>query len=1561
MTETRHGDWTSAWIRGGEISQAVWVDTQVLVWCSGVHLVFYDVERNRETVYLCSEADGVCSIAGKVSLQILAFAERCSRPRILVYKYPEMKLLAKCQEGTELAYLSTAFAADYLVSLTSSPTYSLVIWAWRTGEKLYETETPIRDFKSQMIRVSESPSISIAQLGDSGKLFVWKLISGSKIVMTEEEVILPSKTVPVYVDWSPDAELAIVDRHGHVYISNKAGINRVVLSQHCGICSVYEVPSVCWFQGGLMLKTTFCQMRLYKKNQQNVWQRQQYLKSNLKPHILLSHPADSQKLFYFTTEGYLMQLDLNDKELTTHVKLYYGGIYQFVDLIYPWGHHAALIDNNRLSIISLTDGSAVGSLTLEISGLVTNLKSHPDFPLVAMTSDAGELVLVAVPIPDRPSLLFKYHLQRQRLDLIKFSACGRHVVAAEASGNCFCVSIGENPSNVACLKINQRVIDINCFADKVTGDIKIIALILTSSQAETGHCLMIHRVPGGFEELIELPKSYQALNFVGNELKLIATPYLSREINVFRLEGSRLCLVDFLVTEHQLRHLKLDGNRFCVTAAGSDGMITIFSEQDYSKYIILLSHHRKDLGVSRAICSVSVDSVIALGRDGSLVCLKSPVTSSYKTKNNTNFDDYFSLNPGIYQLLSQEGIKIPVDSNQTWEEWNSEREKLKEELECRERKIEIKSELMELKNKIQKMLDENQNSKEIERLPIGSFDLARFPREQKIKAGKEEREDLRLKFKFECDAMDKVSKWIKMNFWDPHKVKPKSVFSFSDTEITNYPSIEDPADEGVLEWIDELEESVKMNVNTRINSVGRESKHYSLVKSTYKSSKDEKSVIESLMIDDDELEDQELRLREERATQGTTTYRFIQTHFQHSQFDNYCLEEFSFVNKCLLQDIRRLEDYFNDMFGKIFDDKRKVVSKIEELKGKLKFISTEMKLMFDKTLLVDDFEYQWRGEENPESVIRLGGLEEVRSEVGMDEDKQEYVNVNADAEAERIRLKELTDEFREKTMAMMDGVDMRWEDLFIKEITRPRCMEVKSPEQYDVQDVLAVEKYEKQVFELNFQREKYRRILENDFQNTAKAMKETISDFNKRCHDFFEVKIKIDAAICQINLLRYRGFISFAKKFQMQDEIQRIEKLIDDKKAAIETIFENNSKLQKFIFELKDKRRIIEDEEKNFLEKARKELVGKYGKLIFEALKKYLKSQFPARASANDLRELGKCVRGEKFEYLFEDDCVDYLKRIELMEEPEDLPEFISPEHWNYFVGFKRKKVEIELRLRANSIEISEIEVGVSNNKIKVRRLEEDVGKLEDKVRRLRDKLIEFDLDIEIQLVMEMRQVEIDLCASREDAKNSDLIPRKRVEEVIKKVIAAAEYKLKILQKVTSFNRGLVMKEWEHKVLRMRMDDFFSELRDVKTFVVTKDTRVLLRRMFEGLKDDKTPQQLARELAAIKNTHDKFLKQALVRVREIEAKVQAVRKDNQRLDKKITQMNAGKLELESTGNLESGSRPEKFHDQRIKILMKRSRLIRNILREYSELVELKNEYEVQCQKTIPFFNLKNKK
>lgn len=1573
----------SSWIRGGKITEIAWVDKDVIAWCSGVHVVFINLVTRNVTVHCSESVDGACCISGNPTMRLLCFAEKCSSPRLLIYSYSTMSLITECLGGSENGYFATAFASSNLIiSLGTYPNYLMIIWNWKTGEKLLSIPSPIHDLKGQSIKLCNARPTLIAQLGkDTEQLFIWTIVTSTTIVMSYQKVLLPDDMEPVNVDWSTDhgnIQLAIVDKHGHVYISNKDGseVHRVVFSQRCGLCLEYESPAVCWFLGGIMLKTTFCQIRFYKKKQGSNWRRERYVKSKFKPYLLTRHPSESSKLFYFTTEGFLIEMNLTDGEeaLNINDQFYYGGIYNFVDFIYPWGHDLVVIDNFFvLYIIDVITASVIGKLKMELEGEIIQVISHPDYPIVAMITTNGELALVTVHVPEKPSLAFKYRLQNDELDLLKFSQCGKHVLVGEKkTGICYCIiSTQEDKFSIIYqVTTDHKIIDAVLYDEN--GVFEVLILGLSSRQALVGHYIFIYELLSSQEmfmvptNVIKLPYLYERLHYAPENPKiLIATPYLSRQIHFLHIKhGHEITLIKAVSTQHKLRHIKIYCNRQTITTSGFDGMVTIFENEQLKKAAtILLSHHRKDLGVSVAIRSPSGHQVIALGRNGSLVCLKlkqndkelHSVDKSERRKIVSS--DYSNLDSTIYAMLSRPCQIIPPvmeDSKKTWIEWKREQIYLQETEQFKVKKIAVQERFNELKRKLVNLLNDNEICPDPEKLPVTAFDLAMLTRKQKFKVAREEREDLRLHLEFKCTSMDKVAEWIKKTFWDSQIIASKAIFAiFDDKHVMNYPTIsEDPQETETINWI---RSSTEINTETKGCS---NTKLYSVIKDQYRpSGQDEISVIESLSVDDDDEFDDEDKLKQDQlAGQGMTTCRFITPTCQYSQYENYTFDEFFVISKDLNNDVQQLKNYFNILFEEMYKIKEQEMTTLNELIDKIHHIKSELSSMFDQSVTTIVDKPNWHCQERPEMIIKVSDSE-VKLKPFISASQQELLDKQA-AEAEIMRLLLIADDFREKALlCMMDGVlEVCWEDIIKKNIPVPQCMLIKKPEEYIAEDILSVAKYEEDVKALKVEREKYRRILEADFIKTNKILKENVKKFNDSLHNIVLTRIKIESAIQQINFICARKYLQASYQLNNIKEGVIIKNKIVDEENRIEEFLEQNRVLQGLLTNARTRREELDTEQKIMLKQFKKDFSS-----LPQTTHDLMKKQYKIRpkvslknTTADDLVELGNCIISHNSSDYIDNYCREYLAGVNNIDiQPAALAELVTPYHWNHLVEVRRRKIELDLKRKANWTEINEIERGITQNKKKIAIFKYNNSNLEDQLIEIQEKQLNFQSDIEIQLILKLGQVEMDVHGQRGEMENCVFLPRSKISKINEEIKKYGGENVKALKRVINFQRGIIFKEWEHQYLKMKMDDLKNEFHEITTFFVTKDTHVFLRRLSLGLKEDKTLYQLEKEIDAMKRTWHKLLMDSVLRLESIEAKIEAKSRSNIALDKTITRTNVNRWKLELKRDLGNEDRQENFRARHLALARHRSKLLREIQQEHTELVDLKSEYENLRKKKFP--------
>lgn len=175
-------------------------------------------------------------------------------------------------------------------------------------------------------------------------------------------------------------------------------------------------------------------------------------------------------------------------------------------------------------------------------------------------------------------------------------------------------------------------------------------------------------------------------------------------------------------------------------------------------------------------------------------------------------DDYAGLDPAIYASLTRARQEFPTNgSNETWEEWRQGAQVREEATLYTAKKAAIMKDLTALKESVRQLLDANETRPEIERLLVPAFDVDRVGRDQRLKAAKDTREDVRMELEHVEASTDRVANWIKKSFWDPQVVPGRSLFSFrGDTEVTNYPLLaEEPFFKEHLQWAQFSRESMR--------------------------------------------------------------------------------------------------------------------------------------------------------------------------------------------------------------------------------------------------------------------------------------------------------------------------------------------------------------------------------------------------------------------------------------------------------------------------------------------------------------------------------------------------------------------------------------------------------------------------------------------------------------------------------------------------------------------------------------------------------------------------------
>ncbi|XP_037076791.1 cilia- and flagella-associated protein 43-like [Pollicipes pollicipes] len=104
-------------------------------------------------------------------------------------------------------------------------------------------------------------------------------------------------------------------------------------------------------------------------------------------------------------------------------------------------------------------------------------------------------------------------------------------------------------------------------------------------------------------------------------------------------------------------------------------------------------------------------------------------------------------------------------------------------------------------------------------------------------------------------------------------------------------------------------------------------------------------------------------------------------------------------------------------------------------------------------------------------------------------------------------------------MQMMNGVlEVRWEDTLKVDVPRPAFMDEKEPDDWTEDEVKEAAEYERRAAELEVERDKYRKLLEQELKKMLVTLQETVDRFDDSLNQLFTLKVQTEHAIYQEEL-----------------------------------------------------------------------------------------------------------------------------------------------------------------------------------------------------------------------------------------------------------------------------------------------------------------------------------------------------------------------------------------------------------------------------------------------------------
>uniref|UniRef100_A0A182NFS1 Cilia- and flagella-associated protein 43 n=1 Tax=Anopheles dirus TaxID=7168 RepID=A0A182NFS1_9DIPT len=1496
-------------MKPGAVEMACVVGNAAVAIAMGGHVLFVNLKTAAITHYLADSAtsgNGVACLAGHKLFPILAFAERCIKPRILLISYPANTVLSVLEgDQTECSYIALCFSeSELLVALTGVPDYSLEVFAWRSKELLCKKPSPIY-CDTQRLICSPSAVFAVCQYAPRKPVLkLWEVHGNIRIGRLIERTIeleLEKEALPLCVTFLIDGNLAVVTQQARVsiIISSTGQVGQTISDPDEALHSDADyIPFVFYCKGGLFASAPDGQVNFYKR-QKGSWNQLWSTQSDA-PYSQLLYYSTSEGLLGVTREGFIMRTAMD-----TDVRNVEFQIVKDLDVGYVF---CCTYPDTPKQMIAIKLGGTVQLLNLETGVAVSTISvgrlecfaSHTEVPCLVVGTVSGALQLIAVDeqqlrLPDRLCLS-----RHPILSVVFAIADSSYFAALDGSGQLAILEITRELhltvlQVVDCLRQTLSLF-LWCSSEEMlavqpmeeNGKVSYNTLELIVKQ----HCLdEVSRT------LLELPQNYCQIvpKRSGDTLCFYAYEMRSNVIDLLEITRSDgqmdVVLVKSIKAPQSALHLELCVDERYLYAWSMDGKIALYE---------FLS----------VICHSGMMFVLKL-----LQSISSGKSTGAPTAPTKTF---------AYQKPSSDAESIRIQEEAPGvetEPWIDRKENERREEKGKVYEPEhaaIFAEFAEIKHQLQQLVDRNEKAPEEEQFPLQAFNLNAEATEKLTEEANETKDEEKRRLQRFIQSQSKINERLVENCWKIMNKKPWKIRSiFKRAFVENYAIL--PANQ----YRQHLEK-VRVYRETELNASHdallpwKPTPTYQL-ESILNRDPDYGNVLDNLA---------RASLKKSYALSGTTTHQFFAPYaLRYDQLEVVTFEQLYFELICDDMEIEKLRTLFNEKFEQIKTLKHEEMELVLKRNRRARYVQEELvflaKLMGERSAAiavtqVEDPRYE--SDEQPDTIIHTED-----SEIPV----PPYISPSVERllelerqERERRQRELLADDFKDRALViMMDGVlEHRWEDEIKKSLPLPQCLEIgKEPQHYNETDIREVKEYEEQSNVLRQERLRYRKMLQDELQELAVSLDEQIKRFNTTVARLTLQKITIESAIRQeemrilrATLYNHARLVFEANANRLREQIEQTGDYSDQLTDVLNEFQEKATDYRNTYDTLRTKDRLLDKQFKiNFSDTAQSALVDQ----AYKIFKRRPKTQLRSIVTVSVFQDMAKRIVAKKTvgthgNLLLPKECQDYLGHCDTLDQPSNCPAGMDNSLWQTLIKMRRIKIESEFRFEA------------ATNRT-------------------------------VQLVMKRGWIEIQQSGRTSDFDRCVLIHRTDVEDINAIIRRAGTKKLNAMVNAALFRRKIIYQEWEHRALKLQLRDLRDQLATVEKCKITKEVQSWLK--MKGMKRTEDFSQVALEKKirnAIKN-EEEVLQDLKTSLEEIDQRIATKRKENKLLDQQTRALNIDVTEQHLQRDTELEQTEHKATQDRMVAIVERARLVRLVQAQHTQILELGTMLELQRLKTYP--------
>ncbi|NXM67859.1 CFA43 protein, partial [Serilophus lunatus] len=456
---------------------------------------------------------------------------------------------------------------------------------------------------------------------------------------------------------------------------------------------------------------------------------------------------------------------------------------------------------------------------------------------------------------------------------------------------------------------------------------------------------------------------------------------------------------------------------------------------------------------------------------------------------------------------------------------------------------------------------------------------------------------------------------------------------------------------------------------------------------------------------------------------------------------------------------------------------------------------------------------------------------------------------------------------------MMGGVlEIRKEDILKMDIPPP-LFASKPEDIWTDEEKKIFGEYEKKVEELNEEKEEYKQSLQNEWKKLEDSIQKTTQNFDEAVCKLSEKKVKSEMVIYQEEL----KIANLTYALLLDEEL-------DIREAGLHNCLTKKKK-EKVSYHLECS---FLPPHQNLEYAFTKQFADIHKDLLDELFQLYKhRPKTPKTEMVFDTANpYGNCS-GSAEDY--KDALTLLMKAMDELDSPEHMPNGLDLSMWKHFCLARRNKMESEELVKWKARTLAEMQAFLQRRMDENEKMKSQIENIFKELIWLQEEKMKLQQNVFVQFLLKQGQVELD---STEIPEYTDavLIKKSVVEELNCCLANQGEKKIAAMIEFKDFSKGIFRLEWEHKKMKMQIEDLKEKARDIVILPISKDCQLFLTVMNYDAHIAQHISGMEQTLDFMDKAHKKNVKNLRKKIRELKKCISLKEQENYKLSLELKEM-----------------------------------------------------------------------